>query len=195
MRIPQPAPRLVPVLELSAIRGCSPREARGTPIFRARLRGGRVEARIYPRRAGRAGGQRAGAGRRADCAAQRSRAGPDPRHTRRRRRRLWRPLRRRVHRRRSRRLRHRPAMCGRPVTGRGTACNIFGSRGDMSKGRRCLRPICPATGNSRRTAGSGSKGAGITRVSAAAHHRRGIRPQGSGRIRPTKVERRRCGAR
>jgi hypothetical protein len=50
----------------------------GTPIFRARLHGGRVEARIYPRRAGRAGGQRAGAGRRADCAAQRSRAGPDP---------------------------------------------------------------------------------------------------------------------
>jgi hypothetical protein len=32
-------------------------------------------------------------------------------------------------------------------------------------------------------------------VSAAAHHRRGIRPQRSGRIRPTKVERRRCGAR
>jgi hypothetical protein len=85
---------------------------------------------------------------------------------------------------RSRRQHHHPAMSGSPVIGRGTACNIFGSRGDMSRGRRCPRPIRPAIGSSRRTAGSGSKGAGITRVSAAAHHRRGIRPRGRGAIRP-----------
>ena len=40
-----------------------------------------------------------------------------------------------------------------------------------------------------------TRSAGLILLSAAAHQRRGIRPQRSGRIRPTKVERRRCGAR